>query len=249
MVTENVHFENARGQRLSGVLHHPPDWSSGGPSVVICHGMLSSKDSPKHTRFAHELSERGLLALRFDFAGRGESEGSMHDLTVTGEVQDLTAAVALLHERDAGPVSLVGSSLGGAVALIYTGKFGSISSLVTLASVSRPAAIFSDLLSYEEIESWRATGSHDFDEGSLGYGFYEDALDQDVLAAAARITCPALFIHGSWDEVVPPSSSRDLYAAASGRRRCIEIEGADHRFSDPAHLRQVLGLVLGWLAL
>ncbi len=249
MLTQDVAFENARGQRLAGVLHAPEAWPDGGPAVIVCHGMLSSKDSPKHALFARELSQRGLLALRFDFAGRGESEGDMSALTVSGEVQDLTAAVAFLRGREAGPISLVGSSLGGAVAVLYTGKFGSIASLVTLASVSRPAAIFRDLLTYDEIERWRATGSHDFDEGSLGYGFYEDALDHDVLAAAARITCPALFIHGSRDDVVPPSSSRDLHAVASGRKRTIEIDGADHRFSDPAHLRQVLGLVLGWIAL
>lgn len=249
MNVEPVRFENARGQKLSGALHVPENWATGGPSAVVCHGMLSSKDSPKHTLFAAELAARGLLSLRFDFAGRGESDGTMADLTVSGEVQDLAAAVALLSERGAGPVSLVGSSLGGAVAVLYAGKFGSITSLVTLASVSRPAAIFRDLLSHEEIERWRATGSHAFDEGSLGYGFYEDALTQDVLAAAARITSPALFVHGSEDDVVPPSSSRDLHAAASGRKRVIEIDGADHRFSDPAHLGQVLGLVLGWIAL
>ncbi|MBW2263271.1 MAG: alpha/beta fold hydrolase [Deltaproteobacteria bacterium] len=248
MSQEAVRFENARGQQIAGALHRPSGWAEGGPCVIVCHGMLSSKDSPKHTLFAQQFSERGLLALRFDFAGRGDSHGDMQELTVAGEVQDLAAAVALVNSMGVGSVSLVGSSLGGAVAVLHAGKFGHIASLVTLASVSRPAALFRDLLSREQIERWKTTGTHAFEEGSLGYGFYEDALTQDVLAAAARITCPALFIHGSKDEVVPPSSSQDLHDAAAGRKRLIVIDGADHRFSDTTHLKQALDLVLGWIA-
>ncbi len=85
MVMEEVRFENARGQQLAGVLHAPETWPHG-PAVIVCHGMLSSKNSPKHTLFAQELSQRGLLALRFDFAGRGQSDGDMQEITVGREV-------------------------------------------------------------------------------------------------------------------------------------------------------------------
>lgn len=248
MTEERVDFENARGQRLSAAVHRPGSWQGGGPSAVICHGMLSSKDSPKHTEIARRLAGRGLLALRFDFAGRGTSDGSLEDLTITGQVQDLEAAVSLAGSLGAGRVSLVGSSLGGCVAVLHAGGSGGIASLAVMASVSRPAEIFHDLLTPDELGRWKREGTHAFEEGNLGYGFYEDALTHDVPGAARRIGCPALFVHGSVDEVVPVSSSEDLHGAAAGPKKLVIVEEADHRFSDPAHLEQALGPVIDWIA-
>jgi pimeloyl-ACP methyl ester carboxylesterase len=249
MSEEKVGFENARGLALSGVLHLPGAWEPGGPSAVVCHGMLSAKDSPKHTGFCTRLADRGVMALRFDFAGRGESDGRTEDLTVSGQVRDLAAAVNLVRGRGAGSVSLVGSSLGGAVAVLYAGQFGGVASLAGLASVSRPGAIFRERLSEEEMRAWKRTGALPVEGETVGYGFYEDALNLDVLAAARRIRCPALFIHGSEDDVVPTRSSRDLHEMVPGRKKLIIVDGADHRFSNPAHLGQVVGLLVGWIAL
>lgn len=249
MTVERVSFENGRGLVLSGVVHRPEAWDEGGRSVVVCHGLLSAKDSPKHTQLCVRLAQRGLMTLRFDFAGRGESGGSMRELTVSGEVEDLTAAVNLVRERGAGSVSLVGSSLGGAVAVLYAGKCSGVASMAVLAPVSRPGALFRERLSGEEMEEWKRSGVLRHEGEEIGYGFYEDAIGHDVLAAAGRIRCPALFIHGSGDDVVPLRSSRDLHDMVAGRRKLDVIDGADHRFSDPAHMRQALGLVIGWIAL
>ena len=51
--------------------------------MICCHGMLATKDGLKHQELADSLAERGLTTLRFDFAGRGESDGDVFDLTYT----------------------------------------------------------------------------------------------------------------------------------------------------------------------
>jgi len=246
-VVEPVTFENARGEHLAGVVHRPGGWSPGGPAAVVCHGMLSSKDSRKHTEVARRLASGGLLALRFDFAGRGESEGSFEDMTVTGEVEDLAAAASWVRDGGAGPVSLVGSSLGGAVAVVYTGLAGGIACLATLASVSRPGEVLRALLEPDQIDRWRETGVLELEDGRLGWGYMRDAERCDPIAAARRIAVPALFVHGTGDDVVPPASSRDLDAATAGPSRVVLIEGADHAFEEEEHRRRAVDLVVDWL--
>jgi len=244
---QRIAFDSGRGAVLAGVVHRPEDWRAGGPAAVVCHGMLSSKDSPKHTGMARRLAARGLMALRFDFAGRGESGGTLRDLTCSGEVGDLAAAVGLVRSMGAGSVSLVGSSLGGAVAILYAGGRGEVRGIAVMASVSRPGAVLADSLGPEKMEDWRRAGVLRLEEGYLGWTFQEDASRQDVVAAASRISCPALFVHGSADEVVPPASSHELHAAAAGPKRLVVIDGADHVFSDPAHLERAVALVVDWI--
>jgi pimeloyl-ACP methyl ester carboxylesterase len=246
---ERVAFESRGRITLAGILHRPPLWRAGGPAAVVCHGMLSTKDSPKHEAIAAALSQRGVLSLRFDFAGRGQSGGDMvRDLTVSGEVEDLRAAVSLLRSLGASSVSLAGSSLGGTVVALLAGRDGGIRAIACIAAVARPGALFGRMLGSERMDAWRRTGILHLEQGDLGYGFHEDAAGQDVLSAAARIACPALFVHGALDDVVPLQSSRDLGAAVAGESDLVVIEGADHPISLPAHRELAARLVAGWLS-
>jgi pimeloyl-ACP methyl ester carboxylesterase len=127
--------------------------------------------------------------------------------------------------------------------VLHAGLRGRIASLAVMASVSRPGR----LLPHDVLEQWRKTGVLHTDEGDLGYGFIEDARNHDVLAAAGRITCPSLFIHGSADDVVPEKSSHDLWACVRAEKRIEVLEGADHVLSDPGHRQQALDLILDWL--
>ena len=85
MATERVTFTNSRQHVLAGVLHGALD----GVAVICCHGMLSTKDGPKHVMLTEMMAERGIAALRFDFSGRGESGGRLYDMTYSDEVDDL----------------------------------------------------------------------------------------------------------------------------------------------------------------
>jgi pimeloyl-ACP methyl ester carboxylesterase len=58
---------------------------------------------------------RGQAFLRFDYAGCGESPGVFEEQTLAGWVDD---ALAMVDEAIEGPVVLVGSSMGGWIALL-----------------------------------------------------------------------------------------------------------------------------------
>ncbi|RME25429.1 MAG: hypothetical protein D6806_07865, partial [Deltaproteobacteria bacterium] len=80
-----VEFQGPGGVRLRGVLHVPGEMK--GTAAVLCHGLLANCDGPKHRAWAELLSARGHVVLRFDFAGRGRSEGSSRDITLSGQVE------------------------------------------------------------------------------------------------------------------------------------------------------------------
>ncbi len=122
-------FQNRRGERLAGVLHGDP----AEVAVICCHGMLSTKDGPKHVMLAEELERAGLACLRFDFAGRGASEGRLEDLCFSGQVDDLEAAIDLLAARGVQRLGLFGSSMGGAVALLAAARDERVVAIATLA--------------------------------------------------------------------------------------------------------------------
>jgi len=67
---------------------------------------------------ARVLADHGLLVLRFDYRGQGESSGNYEETSVRTRIEDIGAALALLRNRvDGAPVFLLGARLGGTLAL------------------------------------------------------------------------------------------------------------------------------------
>lgn len=249
---DRLSFPNSRGQMLAGELHHAPEGLARGIAVVLCHGMESSRSGLKHVRLANELAARGFPALRFDFAGCGDSEGRFEDMTYTREVEDLRGAVALLRNRGVDRYALFGSSMGGAVAFLLAGGEPAPPGLVgvaTLAAVARPGRVPSPMVSVETYERWKHDRFLPLSEGRrVAFTLMEDAQAIDVPAAAARVRVPVLVIHGAADEVVSVEDGHILHAAVPhARKELMIVEGADHRFSDPAHLDSAMAKLASWL--
>jgi putative redox protein len=241
---ESLSFPNSRGELLAAVLHHPE--RTGDRGVVVAHGMLSSKDSPKHREICERLAAAGILALRFDFSGRGSSGGDPEDLRVSQEVDDLVAAAAALRSGGATRLGAVGSSLGGTVAILTAGRIRGLAALVTVAGPSR--------LPEAPRPSWGLAG---FDASGervevapgqwIRSRFFDDARRHDVLAAARRVLRPWRIIHGQRDEVVPVASAHELAAASPTAELLVHPE-AGHRFAEPSHRRWLVDRIVDFLA-
>jgi uncharacterized protein len=241
MTATPVRFADCRGQALAGVLHGRPD----GVAVVSCHGMLSSKDGTKHRLLADGLEALGVACLRFDFAGRGSSEGQLFDMTYTHEVEDLDAALQYLATNGVQRFGLFGSSMGGAVALLTAAHDERVQAVATLAAVAHPARIVERYPA--EVVNWQTRGYIDTIDGKIGRGLFDDAQQHDVITAVGVLHVPVLVLHGEADEVVPVSDAHDIATAA--RHVTLEVvPGADHRFTNPAHLRSAISQVVTFLA-
>ncbi len=243
---ERVSFQNRRGQTLAGILHHPAGTHV--PSAaILCHGMESSKESEKLIALGRALAENGMRTLRFDFAGCGESGGQFDEIAYSGEVEDLKAAFNFLQRQNASKIGLLGSSMGGTVALLFAAREKSVKALVTIAAPAHPEKITQTLLTPKEVLNWRQTGFITYHGRRINVSFLDDVQKLDVPQAAKTVSCPALIIHGDRDQTVPVDEAYELYEQlASPKKLCI-LEGADHRLSEPLSMKQALQESKDWL--
>ena len=246
MNEERISFANSRGDLLSGVLHHPAQGSSGA-AVILCHGMESNKDSDKLVYLSRTLAQRGIMALRFDFSYVGESSGKFADITYSGEVEDLKAAHALVQSREPGKIAILGSSMGGTVALLFAAQRPSLAALVTVSAPFHPERFPSRVLTPAQAEQWRAQGFTHHNGQRINLSLLHDLERLDVPEAVKKITCPVLILHGAADEVVPVAEARELYAALAHSKRLSIFPATDHRLSDPAVMQRALAEALEWL--
>ena len=177
--------------------------------VFYLHGFASSAQSKKAAYLAERFREHGLGLRCPDF-----NEPDFATLTLTRMLDQIDAELAML---DAQPVVLIGSSLGGVVALHMAARRPDrVDRLVLMA----PALLFGKdghaFLGPERVAQWRDRRTLDvFHYGygearPLDYGFYEDSLRYD--ARSADVTQPVLLFQGLHDAAVPHAVN-EQYAA------------------------------------
>lgn len=238
---QRIWVDNGRGQRLAGALTGPV----GASLAICCHGMLSSKDGDKHRLLVQLLQQRGVSAFRFDFAGLGESDGRLFDMTYSGEMHDLLAVIEHFAAAGVQRFGVFGSSMGGAVALLAAAREERVVALATLAAVAHPEALHERHL--DAVMAWNRDGYVDTEIGRIGRQFMDDALEHDVLAAVRVLRAPLLVYHGEEDDVVPCSDGHDI--AANARNAQLElVPGAGHRFADPVYQRPAMTHIADFLA-
>ena len=244
---EKICFRNSLQQRLFGYLHHGSAGSCLGRTIVLCHGMMSSKEGTKQKAFAQAFERAGFSVLRFDFSFCGESEGRFEEITFAQEVDDLRSAVRWVRQRGGGPVGLLGSSMGGAVAILYASGDPLVEALVTVAAVGLPARIADRMEGLKrKTQEWKEEGYRLGAEGEVGERFFEDARIQDVLGAARGLSVPLLVLHGGADEVVSVEDARAIHANAGGPKALRVLPGVDHRFTRPGALEEALEASKDW---
>lgn len=253
---------NNRGESLAALLYLPGYEESAGaassgagrrlrgkrgrgkrrPLVIVCHGFTGSKEGGgRALEMAGQLGGAGYAALLFDFAGCGQSEGSWDELTLSGQVDDLSAVAGWCRENGFSPLIVNGRSFGGATALCCAAQNQAIDGVCTWAALAYPYGFFSALLAGSRL--LEADGPDDetaplASEGKTVYikrRFINDLRLYDPAGCAARITPrPLLVMHGTADELIPVEEAEIIYQAAGEPKELQLIAGADHRFSGHA---------------
>ena len=243
---ERVSFSNNRGQTLNGVLHHPAGSEISG-AQILCHGMESNKEGEKLIALSRELAQRGVLTLRFDFSCAGESSGKFEEITYSGEVEDLEAAFEFMLRNRVKKIGILGSSMGGTVALLFAAREEKVANLVTIAAPVHPEKITKRLLTQGEVNDWRRSGFFIYHGRRINISLLDDLEKINVPEAANKISCPALIIHGDADDTVPVEEAHELYRRLQSPKKICILEGADHRLSNPFHLENALKESIDWI--
>ena len=206
------------GVDLQGWRGEVPGKSRG--TLIYLHGVADNRVSGAGV--LERFFKRGFDVVAYDSRAHGSSGG---DACTYGffEKQDLRRV--LDHVRS-GPVVLIGSSLGAAVALQLAASDKRISAVVAAES-------FSDLrtVATERAPFFFTTGTIEraFDIAERKGHFQID--DVSPVSAAREITAPVLIIHGAADTDTPPDHARRVFAALAGPKQLILVPGARHNES------------------
>ncbi len=112
-----IRFRAGDGVELVGRL-----WGEGDVGVVLAHGFSQGEAQDGWLPFPAVLAKRGYLALTFNFRGFCDGEGCSGDGERGNNWRDAMAAVALLEERGAKKIFLIGASMGGLAVLRAAGR-------------------------------------------------------------------------------------------------------------------------------
>lgn len=250
---QKVYFQNARKEKLAGILYKPEKEKV--PCVVICHGLGSSKDNKAPIMEA--FAQAGIASLAFDFNGHGESEGAFEELTLSKAVGDAKAALdfaSSLDVVDRNKIGLGGHSFGGSVSLVAAGEDKRIRALAVSAPPTDFLETMKMLSDYDtrigNIDVWKRKGFthyYSLTQGrymKLKYPFFEDAVKYDAKNIAKGIRCPVLIIHGNKDRVVPLKQSEILFQMLNAQKE-LKILDCGHAFEEK-DLQDLINLSKDW---
>jgi len=209
-----------------------------GSGVIFLGGYRSDMGGTKAVALEAWAKARGRAFLRFDYGGHGGSGGDFTELGIADWFNDARAALNLTQ----GPQVLVGSSMGGWLALLLARACPErIAGLIGIAAA--PDFTEDSLLPSLTLVERAAMDRVGLIERPSGYSdgpyiFTQRLIDQGranlVLRAPLALPFPTRFLQGTADTDVPVAVAQRLFEHASGPDiRLTLVKGADHRFSTP----------------
>jgi pimeloyl-ACP methyl ester carboxylesterase len=239
-------FISPAGRRIAYRSFPPPDSA---PVFVWLSGFKSDMSGTKAQALEDWALARGHGALLFDYSGHGASGGAFEDGTVSAWREDTLAAIDQL---TTGRLVLVGSSMGGWMALLAAlARPERVKGLVLIA----PAPDFTEKLMWPEftpqqqaevLQAGFTLRPSDYGEPyRITRALIEDGHKWSILDAPIAFDGPVRILQGMEDPDVPWRHALALTEAlASADTVLTLIKDGDHRLSrdqDIARLLQTCG--------
>ncbi len=227
-----------QGRRIA---YHLTDGT--GPAVVFLGGLKSDMGGTKAVYLEDWARKSGRAFLRFDYSGHGESDGAFTDGAIGDWFEDACAALGLL----AGPVVLVGSSMGGWISLLVARAMPArVAGLVTIAAApdftedSMWAGFDADQRRTLAQDGQVALPSDYGEPYIITQRMISEGRDRLVLRDPLALPFPVRSLQGTADADVDMSVAlRLLDHGESPDMRLTLVDGADHRFSDDRCLKLI----------
>lgn len=232
------------------------------PGLFWLGGFNSDMKGTKALALDAWAAEQGRACVRFDYSGHGESGGAFIDGTIGRWLEE---SVAVFEQFCRGPQVVIGSSMGGWMALLLARELAkrgastvspanrpSLAGLVLIA----PAPDFTEQLMWngfppevrEEIRTrgvWlRPSPYGDGAPYPITRALIEEGRDHLLLGSAIEVGCPVRILQGAQDPDVPWQ-----HAFALAHRLPAEdvvltmIQDGDHRLSRPQDIARIIAAV------
>lgn len=231
-------------KNLPALAYHQLDGS--GPGIVFLGGFRSDMTGSKAEALARFCAEHGQAFVRFDYRGHGNSEGAFKDGTIGKWKQDATDILTRLTK---GPQILIGSSMGGWIALLLALDMPRrVAGLIGIAA----APDFTENLMWEkltprqkkqvETEGSVTVPSDMGDSYPITRELIEDGRAHLLLPHRhLPIDCPVRLLHGTNDEDVPWEVSLAINEKVTTKDvKTFLVEGGDHRLSGEKDIARLI---------
>jgi pimeloyl-ACP methyl ester carboxylesterase len=211
-----------------------------GPTTLFLPGYASDMEGSKAVALDAFAARRGLAMLRFDYSGTGSSEGRFEDGSLERWIDE---ALLMLDRQTVGPVVLVGSSMGGWIALhLAMRRPDRVKALVGIAA----APDFTDWGFPDHLRERLAAGEtlrRELPDGGAQITtatFWQSGQTMRLLGSDIAVDCPVRLIHGDRDEDVPV----DIAFRLKDRLRSADVQvtvvkGGGHRLSAPHEIETI----------
>ncbi len=269
---EHFFFEN-QGKSLLAVAHIPTRRRPG--ALVFLHGWAGYRVGPHQmfVKMARRSVQEGFMTVRFDFRGRGDSEGDPFATTLTTMISDTVAVAEVLTEKyGVEQIALIGDCSGSEVAIGAAPLIEEVAALIlwsapivggqrSAAQRAKKSHILHEYLSkLFRRETWAKllTGRLRVDmirqalaRGGKGAGEEGAAVDEEIdwRGRFAQFTGERLFIYGGNDPTMPAAVRHyeDLSHQADQQFHCHIVAGSNHAFYSLAWEHEVIQTSLNWL--
>jgi pimeloyl-ACP methyl ester carboxylesterase/N-acetylglutamate synthase-like GNAT family acetyltransferase len=224
------------------------------PAVLFCGGYTSDMTGTKALALERWCRTQDRAYVRFDYGGHGESDGRFADGTIGAWAAD---ALAIVDRVTAGPLIVVGSSMGGWIMLLVA--LARPERVHALLGIAAAPDFTEDLLLPQATEAQRRDLAR---QGSWlqpsAYGepypvtaaLIEGGRRHLLLRAPIAIACPVHLLHGQRDPDVPWQTSLRLADRLQSENVTIElIKAGDHRLSTEADLARITAALARLIAL
>jgi pimeloyl-ACP methyl ester carboxylesterase len=232
-MSEITYLTTAQGRRIAYELI-----AGQGPCVVFLGGFKSDMTGTKAIYLRAWAQAQGRAFLRLDYSGHGASEGDFLDGAIGDWFED---AKAVIETVTSGPLVLVGSSMGGWIALLLARTIPQrINGFVGIASAPdfTEDSMWSSFTEAQktELAAGQLALPSDYSDGPyiITRRLIEEGRSRLVLRTPLNLPFPTRLLQGTADTDVPPSVALRLLDHVSGPDiRLTLVKGADHRFSSP----------------
>jgi len=225
------------------------------PGLFWLGGFKSDMKGTKAEALDRWAEQCGRACVRFDYSGHGESGGDFLDGTI-GRWLEESVAVYTAFAR--GPQVVIGSSMGGWLALLLARRLRDMNDAAPLAGMVliAPAVDFTEELMWKqfpanvrkEIEtkgSWLRPSAYGEDPYPITRGLIEEGRRHLLLGELIETGCPVHILQGVQDPDVPWRHAVELVSRFSRDDVVLTlIKDGDHRLSRPEDIERIIAAVV-----
>jgi pimeloyl-ACP methyl ester carboxylesterase len=224
------------------------------PGLLWLGGFNSDMRGTKALALDAWAAEQERACVRFDYSGHGESEGQFADGTIGRWLEE---SVAVFEQFCRGPQVVIGSSMGGWMALLLAREIArrgieraSLAGLVLIA----PAPDFTEALMWkgfapevrEEIMTkgvWHRPSQYG-DPYPITRALIEEGRNHLLLGSKIDVGCPVRILQGAQDPDVPWQHAFTLAQRLPAEDVVLTmIQDGDHRLSRPQDISRIMAAV------